>query len=220
MTEMNRKAVRQVAFAIASGMVVVMGGLGAYGEAQSPQAPQTAKSAAGKTLAPAAGPVRAAESPQAQVAREAAEKQHLTTRLDVKLAVESGDGMGKERLESLGQAAHAKMDAIKKCYAKTLQRDPTVEGELRLAASIAPKSKRPTFHVEQDTLAQSKLTQCVIRALGKIRVGPEAESANAYLTFKFADTAAKGAAKVQERMHQEKVHQEKVHEEKTHDHAK
>lgn len=122
----------------------------------------------------------------------------ITTRSDVRLALESERGTSNERLQGIGRAVGLKMGEVRACYARAAAADPTVTGELRLRIALDGARGRPTVEITTDLLTNDALQACVLTALRAVDLAGVEGPAAAIVSLEFANSAARGTQLVQD----------------------
>lgn len=120
----------------------------------------------------------------------------ITTRSDVRLALESDRGTNNERLQAIGRAVGLKMAEVRACYTRAAAADPTVTGELRLRVALDGARGRPTVEITTDLLANDALQSCVLGALRVVNLHAVERPAAAIVSLEFANSAARGTQAV------------------------
>jgi hypothetical protein len=122
----------------------------------------------------------------------------ITTRSDVRLALESERGTNNERLQAIGRAVGAKMGEVRGCYTRAAAADPTVTGELRLRVALDGERGRPIVGITTDLLTNDALQTCVLTALRAVDLQGVERPAGAIVSLEFANSAARGTQAVQD----------------------
>lgn len=127
----------------------------------------------------------------------------ITTRSDVRLALESDRGTNNERLQAIGRAVGLKMADVRACYTRAAAADPTVTGELRLRVSLDGARGRPAVEVTTDLLPNDALQNCVLGALRGVDLQGVGRPAAAIVSLEFANSAARGTQAVHDTREQQ-----------------
>lgn len=122
----------------------------------------------------------------------------ITTRSDVRLALESERGTNNERLQAIGHAVGLKMGEVRACYTRAAAADPTVTGELRLRVALDGGRGRPIIEITTDLLTNEALQACVLTALRGVELQGVERPAGAIVSLEFANSAARGTQEVQD----------------------
>jgi len=122
----------------------------------------------------------------------------ITTRSDVRLALESDRGTNNDRLQAIGRAVGQKMAAVRSCYTRAAAADPTVTGELRLRVSLDGGRGRPSVEITTDLLSDDALQTCVLTAMRAVELQGVERPAAAIVSLEFANSAARGTQAVQD----------------------
>jgi hypothetical protein len=128
---------------------------------------------------------------QAQVG-EAGE---ITTRSDVRMAVEGTPGTIGKRLDALANSLGTPLGEIKRCYADLVKLHPETVGELAVKVEVPVKG--PTKITAPGAVQQLKPMQhCVDHAFARMNVSQVPRPAGVQLTLSLTNSAAASASEV------------------------
>lgn len=116
----------------------------------------------------------------------------LTSRSDVRLAMESGGGTDRAAITELGERVGQRMAQIRQCYERTVAADPTVTETMRIRFRLRRRGN-PNLRVLDAEHGHRSLHRCVLTALRRVNVRSLPRPAEATIRLEFGNTAAEGA---------------------------
>jgi hypothetical protein len=117
----------------------------------------------------------------------------LVTCVVVVLGVIAGDTAGAratsypEDVGGVTPVVRRAFAGLKRCYERSLETKPTLEGKLQIALTIAPDGRVSEAHVASTTVDDGALPACILGVLRKLRFGPDpsGENRSAIVPFRF-----------------------------------
>ncbi len=122
----------------------------------------------------------------------------ITSRSDVRLAMESMPGTPGAAVSALGQNVGAKMPDLRRCYSERVEENPTVTGTLRLRYLLANRGAA-RIEVDRDDVHDREVVQCITRVLGRVETRGLTRPTRAIVQLQLANTAAEGVRNAAER---------------------
>ncbi len=122
----------------------------------------------------------------------------ITARSDVRMEIATAPGTPRTELETLGAAVGQRLSAVRTCYAERVGENPSVRGTLVLRVSPG-RSGRAGAAVQNDGLDDAPLRTCTIDAVQAASVAGVRAGSAIIVTFTFANSAAEGHERMQER---------------------
>lgn len=136
----------------------------------------------------------AAWSAHAQVGEHGA----ISTRSDVKMAVEGATGTSGKRLEALAGTLSAPLATIKRCYAELVKERPEVVGTLPLSITL-PQQGKLSVQMADAPPELKPMRKCIDLAFAKIDMGAVPRPAAAHVSLALTNTAAGSVDEVRSR---------------------
>ncbi|MCC7537571.1 MAG: hypothetical protein IT379_15215 [Deltaproteobacteria bacterium] len=123
----------------------------------------------------------------------------VTTRSDVRMAIESAGTTGSERLEAIGAAVARKMGDVRACYSALTARRPEAVGSLRFRIALPSGRGAATYETTADRLGDADTAACVMRAVRGASLQQVQRPAMAVIALEFSHSGARSAIAASER---------------------
>lgn len=116
----------------------------------------------------------------------------ISSRSDVRLAMESLPGTSGAAVSALGQRVATRMQQIRTCYDQVVEVRPTVVGMLRLRFSLGERGQ-PQVELERNSVSDREVVECISRELRNLQCNGLPRPAHAVVALTLSNTAARGA---------------------------
>lgn len=133
--------------------------------------------------------------PGARARAQVGERGRITTRSDVKMAIEGVPGTSGKKLEAIAKTLGTPLGAVKSCYGELVKEHPEIVGTLRVELELPPQGKL-LVRAPGATGALAPMKVCVDKAFSKLDVSGVPRPAGARVVLDMTNTAAAAAGEV------------------------
>ncbi|MET0285615.1 MAG: hypothetical protein ABW352_14130 [Polyangiales bacterium] len=134
----------------------------------------------------------------AQASAQVGERGRITTRSDVKMAIEGVPGTSGKKLEAFAKTLGSPLAAAKSCYGELVKEHPEVVGMLTVELEL-PKEGKLLVRAPNATAELAPMKKCVDAAFGKLAVDDIPRPAGVRLALELTNSAAGSVAEVRSR---------------------
>ncbi|HEY6876714.1 MAG TPA: hypothetical protein VI299_01795, partial [Polyangiales bacterium] len=131
----------------------------------------------------------------AEAHAQVGERGRITTRSDVKMAIEGVPGTSGKKLEAFAKTLGGPLAAAKSCYGELVKEHPEVVGMLHVELEL-PKEGKLLIRAPDATAALAPMKKCVDQAFGKLAVDEVPRPAGVRLALELTNSAAGSVAEV------------------------
>ncbi|HEX5661319.1 MAG TPA: hypothetical protein VFX59_29220 [Polyangiales bacterium] len=131
----------------------------------------------------------------ASASAQVGERGRITTRSDVKMAIEGVPGTSGKKLEAFAKTLGSPLAAAKSCYGELVKDHPEVVGTLHVELEL-PKEGKLQVRAPDATKELAPMKKCVDQAFGKLAVDEVPRPAGVRLALELTNSAAGSVAEV------------------------
>lgn len=123
------------------------------------------------------------------------ERGRITTRSDVKMAIEGVPGTSGKKLDAFAKTLGSPLAAAKSCYGELVKEHPEVVGTLHVELEL-PKEGKLLVRAPDANAELAPMKKCVDQAFGKLAVDEVPRPAGVRLALELSNSAAGSVAEV------------------------